>query len=417
MKRSVWNGVASGWQNDSTLHNFNSMPRWPSIQRRRQGKENCQKVCSQIVLKCLYLSYIGRPDILWSVNKLARAVKTWTRACDKRLALLISYMHFTSEFQQCCHVGNTGQQCRVGLFQDSDFVGDLEDSKSTAGGILCMLGCYTYVPISLMCKTQTPVTRSSTESEIISLDASLRMDGIPALDLWNLVVEVLHYSTNQVQRNQERARGDLQHTKTFSKHTNTQTKTRIPMLILFPQTWNLLVPVPFFCIFEDNEAVIKMIIKGRSPTTRHVSRTQRELRWIGYLTELTWTPRSKSNMLTPTTNSQTYWQKVTSHVTSGTIFFVCSTSVISALLGVLKRCRKEFKKEQEKKGSWQSQDRRWTWFHRLQQAVPQRRVRVHRAARSIQSELEYYSMCGETCGWRFKSTWRKRRVLKRGNLM
>ena len=29
------------------------------------------------------------------------------------------------------------------------------------------------------------------------------------------------------------------------------------------------------CIFEDNEAVIKMIIKGRSPTTRHVSRTHR----------------------------------------------------------------------------------------------------------------------------------------------
>ena len=26
-------------------------------------------------------------------------------------------------------------------------------------------------------------------------------------------------------------------------------------------------------IFEDNEAVIKMIIKGRSPTMRHVSRT------------------------------------------------------------------------------------------------------------------------------------------------
>ena len=26
--------------------------------------------CSQIVLKCLYLPRIGRPDILWSVNKL-----------------------------------------------------------------------------------------------------------------------------------------------------------------------------------------------------------------------------------------------------------------------------------------------------------------------------------------------------------
>ena len=31
-------------------------------------------VCPQIVLKCLYLGRIGRLDILWSVNKLARAV-------------------------------------------------------------------------------------------------------------------------------------------------------------------------------------------------------------------------------------------------------------------------------------------------------------------------------------------------------
>ena len=28
-------------------------------------------------------------------------------------------------------------------------------------------------------------------------------------------------------------------------------------------------------IFDDNESVIKMIIKGRSPTMRHVSRTHR----------------------------------------------------------------------------------------------------------------------------------------------
>ena len=34
-------------------------------------------------------------------------------------------------------------------------------------------------------------------------------------------------------------------------------------------------------IFEDNEAVIKMIIKGRSPTMRHVSRTDRvALDWL-----------------------------------------------------------------------------------------------------------------------------------------
>ena len=41
-------------------------------------------VCSQIVLKCLYLARVGGPDMPWSVNKLARAVTKWTKACDKR---------------------------------------------------------------------------------------------------------------------------------------------------------------------------------------------------------------------------------------------------------------------------------------------------------------------------------------------
>ena len=48
--------------------------------------------CSQVVLKCLYLARIGRPDILWSVNKFARSITKWTKACDKRLNRLISYI-------------------------------------------------------------------------------------------------------------------------------------------------------------------------------------------------------------------------------------------------------------------------------------------------------------------------------------
>ena len=96
-------------------------------------------VCSQIVVKCLYLERLGRPDILWSVNKLARSITKWTKACDKRLNRLISYIHHTCEYEQYCYVGNTAKQCRLGLFQDSDFAGDLEDSKSTSGGTLCIL--------------------------------------------------------------------------------------------------------------------------------------------------------------------------------------------------------------------------------------------------------------------------------------
>ena len=140
-------------------------------------------VWSQMVVKCLYLARI-RETFLWSVNKLARAVTKWTKACDKRLARVISYIHHTCEFRQHCDVGNTAKQCRSGLFQDSDFAGDLEVSKSTSDRPLCIFGSETFVPIRWMCKKQTSVSHSSTEAEIISLDAGLRLDGIPALDLW-----------------------------------------------------------------------------------------------------------------------------------------------------------------------------------------------------------------------------------------
>ena len=68
-------------------------------------------VCSQIILIVFYLARIGRPVILWTVNKLARAVTQWTRACDRRLERLISYIHNTSDFKQYCH-----EQCRLGFF-------------------------------------------------------------------------------------------------------------------------------------------------------------------------------------------------------------------------------------------------------------------------------------------------------------
>ena len=52
-----------------------------------------------------------------------------------------------------------------------------------------------------MSKKETSVSHSSTESEIISLDAGLRLDGIPARDLWDLIVAVLG---NTLQSHKER---------------------------------------------------------------------------------------------------------------------------------------------------------------------------------------------------------------------
>ena len=53
--------------------------------------------------------------------------------------------------------------------------------------------------VSWMCKKQTSVSHSSRESEIISLDAGLRKDGLHALDLWDIVIEVLRRTKDNIQ--------------------------------------------------------------------------------------------------------------------------------------------------------------------------------------------------------------------------
>ena len=51
-----------------------------------------------------------------------------------------------------------------------------------------------------MCKKQTAFSHSSTESEIVSLDAGLRLEGITALDLWDQIVAVLGSKIQTLER-------------------------------------------------------------------------------------------------------------------------------------------------------------------------------------------------------------------------
>ena len=218
----------------------------------------------------------------------ARAGTKWTEACDKRSARLVSYIHHTCEYRQYCWVGETtAQHCRVGLFQDSKCSGDLEDSKSTSGGILCIFRSQTFVPKSWMCKKQTSVSHTSTEAKVISLDAGLSRDGIPALDLWDLMIQVFHSPPNQTNKTKDvrETRRNLSATPQSNMRKQiptTNTPIRIcPTLITFNQAEHNSGTHAKLYVFEDNEAVIKMITKGRSPTMRHVSRTHRvALDWL-----------------------------------------------------------------------------------------------------------------------------------------
>ena len=132
------------------------------------------QVCLQIVLKCLYLARIGRPDILCAVNKFARSITKWIRACDKRLNRLISYNHHTCECKQYYYVGNTAKQCRLGLFKDSHFAGDLEDSVYFRCDIVCFSEATRSFQSAGSVRNKLQFRTVQQKSEIISLDAGLR---------------------------------------------------------------------------------------------------------------------------------------------------------------------------------------------------------------------------------------------------
>ena len=118
--RMTWWVSKEVWERKSELANKTTQQLYkvstPCIDDHHSEEEETKSVgelsntCSQIVLKCFYLARIGRPDILWSVNKLARSITKWTKACDKRLNRLISDIHHTCEYKHYCHVGNTAKQ-------------------------------------------------------------------------------------------------------------------------------------------------------------------------------------------------------------------------------------------------------------------------------------------------------------------
>ena len=101
-----------------------------------------------------------------------------------------------------------------------------------------------------------------------------------------LVVDVMHSNSNQKQKVKQ-ARGNPLHGKVSEKRVNIRCNTQVPQrhldlsnVDIVSSNVNSSRKGAMLYIFEDNEAVIKMI-KSRSPTLRHVSRTHRvALDWL-----------------------------------------------------------------------------------------------------------------------------------------
>ena len=68
---------------------------------------------------------------------------------------------------------------------------------------MMLLGPQTFVPLAWLCKRQHAVSHSTTEAETISFDAGLRVEALPLLILWDIVLDIF---TTEAEKKVLRAR-------------------------------------------------------------------------------------------------------------------------------------------------------------------------------------------------------------------
>ena len=271
-----------------------------------------------------------------------------------------------------------------------------------------------------MCRKETSVSHSSTESEIISLDTGLRMDGLLALDFWDVVIEVLR-SSKSTESPTHGAAGNCSrdHKSKLPNKRETEMLSNCRMWTTSPQTQLLLsasVPVAHLWRYE---AVVTWIIKGRSLTVRHVSRTHRvALDW--FFDRINLDPKIRIKYVDtkkPTRRFHTWWMG--SFVDWISRIFRCFLAVIFFHKASRVSCPTELRKLRLKKvRQWRNRDR-WIWCQGISWArrkLLRKILRVIRIARRIKNWIRvmFHIASGN---WRETSTKTQQCILKRGNKM
>jgi hypothetical protein len=193
------------------------------------GLQSLQPIAAKILMKVLYGARMCRYDLLRPVCALAARVTKWDVDCDRKLHRLMCYIQSSLDVKMIGKVGDSMEDLVLGLYADADFAGCPITLRSTSGVFLRVEGSNTSFPLAGMSKKQTCVSHSTPESEIVAADLAARSQGLPALCLWEVILE-RYVGLN---------------------------------------------------FYEDNQACIQIVGTGKNPTLRHMGRTHRvDVKWL-----------------------------------------------------------------------------------------------------------------------------------------
>jgi len=174
------------------------------VEQASSGKPEAgqlQKVAASILMTDMFAARLARNDLLRPVGHLATHIHDWSGECDRRLHRLMCYVNSSLEDRQIGFIGDPLEELWLAVYADADFAGDRKDSKSTAGAFLVLMGPNTFYPLASLSKKHGCTSHSTVEAEVVSLNTAIRTLGLPALDLWELIlgrpVELVAYEDNQ----------------------------------------------------------------------------------------------------------------------------------------------------------------------------------------------------------------------------
>ena len=180
-----------------------------------------QSCAAKILMSVLYAARMARYDLLRAVGGLASMITKWTVECDRKLHHLMCYIDSTLAFRQFGWIGDPSSALQPYCYTDADFAGCQETLRSTSGVHMALEGPRSRFPLSGCSKKQAAVSHSTPEAEIIACAFGLRTEGIPAMQLWDVLLGR---------------------------------------------------PVDLQCL-EDNQAMMRVVETGRNPTMRYIGRT------------------------------------------------------------------------------------------------------------------------------------------------
>ena len=307
--------------------------------------ENCHLYTLILFWNVDIKARIGRPYILWSVNKLARSITKWTRACDQRLNRFISYIHLS---MWVILLNNAGRNCFKTLIS-LDILRIQNPLLEEHSVFLEVVHLLQYV------------VRARNKLRLRTVEQNLKLS-LWTLDWDSMVCLLWNHGTYLFLSLEASLMFQIDQGNLIMMLTNITSPTRKSMwwktLMLFLQMSNPRVKKLYCMGLRTMKQRSKWSLKeGLLQWDMFPGLT--ELHLIGCLIELIWIPKYKSNTLTPRTNSQTFWPKEISHVMSGIICWACLTLAISVLQFSLLQWRSEFNKNQEKNESQQNQNLWW----------------------------------------------------------